>query len=312
LVVIAIIGILVALLLPALQAAREAGRRTQCQNNLRQLAVATLSYESTRREFPPGVEQTRFPAAPVYRGSSLFVHVLPHIEEADVQQLWDFADPLNNTVGGTGALSAAILPVVLCPSDSIEQNPVQDQGRYYALTSYGGNGGTRSYFPSVATVDGVFHTTGPASEPQPEQVVVRLKDITDGTSHTLFVGERSHIDPNFELFADLGWTQSLKLWGWWAPSGGRKAIGHVTMSAAAPINFQIPFTPAGGAQANPPATDAASFAHYVDLRLCSFGSNHPGGANFVLADGSYNFLADSTSREILQGLATRAGQETGN
>lgn len=309
LVVIAVIGILVGLLLPAIQVAREAGRRAHCQNNLRQIAIATLSFESVHREYPPGVKQSLFPVAPVYRGSSLFVHVLPQIEGAGVQQIWDFADPANNAVGGTSALTATVLPVLLCPSDFIEQNPSQQSSQYYALTSYGGNGGTRSYFPTAATIDGIFHTTGPGSEPHVAQTTVQIKDIGDGTSHTLLVGERSHDDPNYELFAQLGWTQSLKSWGWWGPSGGRKAIGHVTMSAAVPINYRIPFTPNSSTEFDPPVSDGVSFAYYGDQRICAFGSNHPGGANFILADGSGQFMSEATAIEVLRGLATRAGDD---
>jgi prepilin-type N-terminal cleavage/methylation domain-containing protein len=309
LVVIAIIGILIALLLPAIQAARESSRRSQCQNNLRQIGVATLAYESSRREFPPGVEQKSFPTSPVYRGSSLFVHVLPHIEEADVQQLWDFVDPFKNTSGGRSALTATVLAVLVCPSDVVDQNPVQDQSRWYALTSYGGNGGTRSYFPAEATVDGMFHTTGPASEPQPSQATVLVKDITDGTSHTLLFGERSHEDPNLEQFAEKNWIQSLKLWGWWGPSGARKAIGHVTMSATVPINYRIPFGSAGASQADPPVTDSLSLNPYGELRLCAYGSSHLGGANFVMADGSGVFLGDSTELNVLRSMSTRAAAD---
>ncbi len=69
----------------------------QCQNNLRRLALATLNFESAARQFPPGVRQTLFTTAPVYRGSSLFVYVLPNIEEAKLRQAWDFTDPGNNT-----------------------------------------------------------------------------------------------------------------------------------------------------------------------------------------------------------------------
>src|SRR5438309_502675 len=81
LVVIAILSALMAVLLPAIQSAREASRRVQCQNNLRQLATATLNFESAKRQFPPGMHQVIFSNAPVYRGSSLFVHLLPQLEE---------------------------------------------------------------------------------------------------------------------------------------------------------------------------------------------------------------------------------------
>jgi prepilin-type N-terminal cleavage/methylation domain-containing protein/prepilin-type processing-associated H-X9-DG protein len=307
--VTAIVGILIAILLPAVQAARETSRRIHCLNQLRQLAIATQSFESIHRKFPPGVEQANFPDPPVYRGTSLFVYLLPYFEEGNAGQAWNFTNPETNAAGGQDALTAKSLAILLCPSDLLEQNPVEHYRAYYALTSYGGNGGVRSYFPSEATTDGIFHTTGPAAEPKKHQRQVRGRDIADGASNTLLFGERNHTDRNFELFAELGWTQSFKTWGWWAPSGGRKAIGHVTLSAHVPINFSISFTPANADQADPPAVDGVSFAHYANQRICAFGSNHPGGANFAFADGSCVFLSEALALKVLQGLATRAGAE---
>jgi prepilin-type N-terminal cleavage/methylation domain-containing protein/prepilin-type processing-associated H-X9-DG protein len=310
LVVIAILAALMAIMLPAIQSAREASRRVQCQNHLRQLAIATLSFESGSRQFPPGVRQVLFASAPIYRGSSLFVHLLPQLEEGVLQKTWDFSDPMHNTLGGLTARTASVLPVLLCPSDLLDQNPVLQNGVYYGLTSYGGNGGTRSYFPSQAAVDGVFHTTGSASEPNPGQRPVRMRDITDGASKTLLFGERRHNDLNFETFAALGWAESLKTWGWWGPSGGRKAIGHVTMSAYTPINYQLPFDAASAAGVAPPANSGTAFQYYVDLRICAWGSSHSGGANFAMADGAVRFLVDETSMAVLQTLSTRAGGES--
>jgi prepilin-type N-terminal cleavage/methylation domain-containing protein/prepilin-type processing-associated H-X9-DG protein len=310
LIVVAIIGALLAIMLPAIQSAREASRRVQCQNHLRQLAIATLNFESGSRQFPPGVRQVLFASAPIYRGSSLFVHLLPQLEEGTLQKTWDFGDPMHNTLGGISARTASVLPVLLCPSDLLDQNPVLQNGVYYGLTSYGGNGGTRSYFPSQAAVDGVFHTTDSASEPKSCQRPVRIRDITDGASKTLLFGERRHNDPNYETFVALGWADSLKTWGSWGPSGGRKAIGHVTMSAYPPINYQLPFNATSTAGASPPADSGTAFQYYVDMRACAWGSDHSGGANFALADGAVRFLVDETSVAVLQALATRAGGES--
>ena len=309
LVVVAIMGTLFGLLLPAVQSAREASRRVRCQSNLRQLAVATLNFESARRQFPPGLQQAPFPAAPIYRGSSLFVFLLPQIEEGSLRRTWNFDDPLLNTVGGASARTATVLPVLLCTSDIIDQNPAVQNGWYYGLTSYGGNGGTRSYMPAQSTRDGIFHTTGPASEPNPNQQPVRLRDVKDGASKTLLFGERNHSDPNYESFAAQGWADSLKTWGCWGPSAGRKAVGNVTMSASAPINYQLPFDMSGAASASPPANSGTAFEVYADMRLSAWGSKHPGGANFALADGSVRFVADDLPLDILQALSTRAGGE---
>ena len=157
LVVMAIIGVLIAILLPAVQAAREAARRAQCANNLKQLALAAHNYHDAHGIFPPGLNQFTASSSPRFRGTSLFTFLLPYLEQGNVLAGWDYGRPLNNTRGGADAPSATVLPVFLCPSDVIEENPVVVAGRYYGMTSYGGNGGTRSYDPDLAACDGVFH-----------------------------------------------------------------------------------------------------------------------------------------------------------
>jgi prepilin-type N-terminal cleavage/methylation domain-containing protein/prepilin-type processing-associated H-X9-DG protein len=300
LVVIAIIAILIGLLVPAVQMVRAAAARTQCMNNLKQLGLAAHNYHDVKRAFPPGVNQSQYSSAPQYRGYTLFVYLLSYLEQQSLYQQWDFATPLNNAAGGTGAHSATVLPVLLCPSDTIPQNPIASQGRTYALTSYGGNGGTRSFDPAAATTDGIFHTTGPGSQPAANQGPVRLGDITDGTSNTLLFGERSHVDPGYDSFAAAGLASrpAMASWGWWGASEGRLAIGDVTMSAYVPINYQVPS-----------AIGTGSFKPFEDQRVCAFGSNHTGGANFTLADGSVRFIAQSIPLATLRALATRASGE---
>jgi prepilin-type N-terminal cleavage/methylation domain-containing protein/prepilin-type processing-associated H-X9-DG protein len=311
LVVIAIIAVLIGLLLPAVQKVREAAARTRCSNNLKQLGLAAHAYHNSNDRFPPGVYQLPFAAAPKYRGVTLFVYLLPYLEQDNLYQGWDFVNPLNNTNGGASAKTATVLSVLLCPSDTIPQNPITSGGLVYALTSYGGNGGTRSYDPQLATNDGVFFVIGPGSQTAPNTSAVRIADVTDGLSNTLLFGERSHLDPNHDSFvAALGSGSGQMLSpmgtvGWWASSGGRLAAGDVTLSAFVPINYRVPQPYANGAAMNPPATDATSYAYYSDRRLCAFGSNHPGGANCCLADGSVRFLPDSLPLTTLQQLAVR-------
>lgn len=309
LVVTAVIGLLAALLLPAVQAAREAARRLQCANHLRQLALAAHNYHSTHRTFPPGLHQFEVISPPRFRGTSLFTFLMPYLEQGNVVSTWDYTFPLRNTAGGRQALSATVLPVLLCPTDPIEENPVVVADRHYAMTSYGGNGGSRS-FPADATLcDGIFHTTGSASLPRPHQQPVRIDDIHDGTSHTLLLGERSHRDLNLESFVAANWAESLKFLGKWAAIGGRQRIGDVTMSAAVPINYLLPFDFARRHQGNPPANSYSDFLPYEDLRKCAFGSLHPGGAQFAFCDGAVRLLAETTSLETLRALSTRAGRE---
>lgn len=310
LVVIGIIGALVALILPGVQAAREAARRAQCANNVRQLALAAHNFHSAQRTFPPGLRQFQFSSSPQYRGTSLFVYLLPHMDNQAVCEGWDYDQPLNNTEGGASARSAAVIPGLICPSSGILQNPMVRSGRSYGMTSYGGNGGTRSYRPDLASVDGMFHTTGPASLPQANQTPVRLQMVRDGTGNTLFFGERNHHDPNFETFAAVYWTDSLQLVGTWSAIGGRKRIGDVTMSGFVPINYRLSVTYAERVAADPPISVSADFADYEDRRLCAWGSRHPGGANFAMVDSSTHFLSDSMALTVLQALSTRDGDET--
>jgi prepilin-type N-terminal cleavage/methylation domain-containing protein/prepilin-type processing-associated H-X9-DG protein len=316
LVVIAIIGILVALLLPAVQAAREAGRRAQCLNQLRQLALGAHNIHDVRGTFPPGVYQLSFASAPRYRGISLFVDLLPYVEQGNLAEGWDRADPLTNTVGGEASKTATKLPLLLCPSDVIPANPVSGgSGRWYGLTSYGGNGGARSYDPQFATNDGIFHVIGPGSQTAPAGKPVKMADVLDGLSNTALFGERNHFDRNHDTFA-AGLTppsgqfiNAMGSFGWWAPSGGRLAAGDVTMSAYAPINFKVPAPLSAGSTMIPPATDYNSYLYYNDRKLCTFSSLHPGGANFSLADGSTRFVPETLSQVVLQRLCVRADGE---
>src|SRR5262249_38722529 len=175
--------------------------------------------------------------APVFRGYSLFTYLLPYLEQDNLYRSWDFVDPLTNTAGGASARTAVVLPTLLCPSDPVPTNPVTSRGRAYAITSYGGNGGRRSFDPGSASTDGIFHTTGPGSLPVANQTPVALGDITDGAANTLLFGERSHFDPAFDALPGL--RRKMAEWGWWAASAGRLAAGDVTLSAAVPINYRV-------------------------------------------------------------------------
>ena len=315
LVVIAIIGVLVALLLPAVQAAREAARRMQCSNNQRQLAIAAHSFHDTKKNFPAGVYQHKFAAAPQFRGISLYVKLLPYLEQANLAQGWDEADPVNNTLGGLSARTAQKIKGLMCPSDFVKENPVATSGTFYALTSYGGNGGTRSYDPLQASNDGIFHVIGPGSETAAGGQAVRMSEVTDGLSNTILFGERSHTDPVHDGLAGQvgggggsggggggGMFNKIAAVGSWAPSGGRLAAGDVMLSAAAPLNFRIP---AG--------SSASAFQQtFYSQRICAFGSLHANGANFALADGSTRFISQSLSQPTLMLLCVRNDGATTN
>lgn len=313
LVVIAIVGVLTSLLLPAIQASRESARRARCASQLRQLAIAANSFADVQRHYPPGIEQWYFNSAVSHRGIPLFAFLLPHLEEANVLVSWDYDDPINNANRGLQSNTAVVLPLLVCPSDQIDQNPIVMASRdwHYALTSYGGNGGSRAYFPEDAITDGIFHTTGEASEPERHQKPVRPRQVTDGLSRTLLFGERYHDDPNYLSFNAAGWGEPLKEWGWWGASTSRKMIGHVTLSSLAPLNYQLPFGYGSRAGQSPPADGFAQFQdYYVDLRIAAYGSGHPEGLNLCFADGSVQFTSDSIDHALLKAISTRAGNES--
>ena len=321
LVVIAIIGILIALLLPAVQAARESARRIECTNKLKQISLAAHNYHDVAGTFPPAFLSGWNFTTPTARkrGISLYVHLLPFIEMGNLYDRWDFNDPDNAFVGDMDSL-AAKGPDLLCPSEPESENPL-DYGskhiqgitmppRHIKVTSYGGNAGTRSYHPDSGFLqaDGVFFMAGPDSQPEPNQRPVRIADIGDGTSNTFFFGERSRWDPNYNTFAAQGWDWDFRYYGNWC-GATRLVVAHVTLSSYSPINYRLPFDYDHRGMASPPASTAEDFKYYIDLRLCAYGSNHPGGANISMADGSVRFLSETIPLAALRALSTRFGGE---
>ncbi len=299
LVVIAIIGVLVALLLPAVQAAREAARRMQCTNHLKQIALAALNHHDVVGTFAPGAQLAMFPTKPKYRGPSLFIYTLNEMEQTQLFGQLDLKDPLKNETGGPKSLAAAVLPVLVCPSDAIDRNPVEhvSSQRWHGLTSYGGNGGTGATHRYLCgslpiRADGIFFETGPYSIPKAEQLPVRIGDIRDGTSNTLFFGERQHSDVVFDAWAAAVGEQRIGDYGWWHTAGGL-AIVDVTLTTLAPMNYQSNNADTG----------------FACLRLSAFGSLHPAAANFALADGSVRSIAESIDMGVYRALSTRAGGE---
>ncbi len=287
LVVIAIIGVLVALLLPAVQAAREAARRTQCANQIRQLALASHNYHDTHLVLPAGLCMWNTPPGqpnpPQYRSASLFMQMLPQIEQGNLADSWDRIDPRNNVTSGR---TTSIISLLLCPSDGITQKVVADKkGDKYALTSYGGVGGVQSYHHNRATRDGVFYTNSET----------RLDDIKDGTSNTLLFAERYHRDQDYDNKVGNSYTP-MSQWGSWAPCTGPAGVGDVTLGTLVPIGY---VHPVGS------SVDTTS----EDRRVTAFGSGHGHGAMVAFGDGSARFLAANMQLTTLKAMSTRAGNE---
>jgi prepilin-type N-terminal cleavage/methylation domain-containing protein/prepilin-type processing-associated H-X9-DG protein len=294
LVVIAIIAVLIGLLLPAVQKVREAANRMQCQNNLKQIALAAHNYHDSRGEFPTGARRPVYVGDRPTGGTTLWVELLPYIEQDNLHKRWDYDDNRNNVAADRNAAQAQVIKLLLCPSDALPETvthftavnvPPWSDG-FYGVSSYGGNAGRRSSPPSRVTRDGVFFIGS----------CVGIDDITDGTSNTLLFGERFHRDPEFDrLQPDVfPGAPPMAGWGRWSYVADVRANAQVTLSAPVPINCQVP---------------REGKLSDLEDRICAFGSGHPGGANFAFADGTVRFLSESTPLETLKALSTRAGGE---
>ncbi|MGD9635842.1 MAG: DUF1559 domain-containing protein [Pirellulales bacterium] len=310
LVVIAIIGILVALLLPAIQAARGAARRTQCANNQKQLGLSAMNYLTGKKNFPVGLHGPYIFAtgrvtfkSPQTAYTNVFIELLPFIEQANLQTNFDRSQPTGNTAGpntspagSTDTIAAQIIPNFRCPDTRLPpQNEVT--GFIFGTNDYAGNGGTRIYHPQSDTRrknaaaksinDGLFNLV------EPNDLGIGIRQVTDGLSKTFMFGERNHEDPEFDRIYP---TYPLPQWCGWAWTSNVESVGDNLGHSAVPINYVIPV----GATGNEVRND----------RLGAWGSYHPGGANFCLADCSVTFYSDSMDLAVLQALSTIAGAET--
>jgi prepilin-type N-terminal cleavage/methylation domain-containing protein/prepilin-type processing-associated H-X9-DG protein len=316
LVVIAIIAILIGLLLPAVQKVREAAARLKCQSNLKQLALGLHNYHDVNTRLPGAVNQ----GGPRY--TTLFVELLPYIEQNALYQQWDFANPLDNGNGRAGT----VLKMLLCPSHPGVDGTISLGGGQYALTTYGGNGGTKPFPPASSPCDGVFFTTGPGSLPNANQAGVTLLGISDGTSNTLFLGEKIISDGNLDSYLVAPFDvqpsppiQPETAYSVWAPPPGPNAAGGL-LGSSVNIGYTmgsayVPPTPPPPPIPPPPpppvpwsGPNGVSTAWWV--RLGAYGSHHTGGVNVALADGSIRFLSSNISVPTLQAASTRSGGES--
>ncbi len=303
LVVIAIIAVLIGMLLPAVQKVREAASRATCQNQLKQLALAAHDYHSAKKAFPQGVAHP----GPSGRYSSLFVELLPQIEQLAVYERWNPTNPSAN-FGGPGTTAATPISVLVCPTMGIDTT-----GTFGSITigttTYGGNAGRISFPASRATNDGVFNYG----------TRIKLTDITDGSSNTVLFGERIIGDGRLDTYLtaplepppDPPLLASTWYSAWAQNPGPTAGVGlllnsHLTINFSFPTHYEPPVLPPGTPIPPVPWTDLALLAWD---RLGAYGSRHPGGANFAFGDGSVRFLQERTELQILQALTTRAGKE---
>lgn len=304
LVVIAIIAILVALLLPAVQQAREAARRTQCKNNLKQWGLALHNYHDVFNIFPPALNNSgRYNSTAFYttanrvQNTSGFVLLLPYIEQANAYSLYDFnqtgslSNPYGQPIAGNTAanvnapITSMSLPALLCPSHpnggEISTSGPTTQTDFYSRengrrASYAFATGSMTDYSASHTAygsdvrQGVFGNSGGA----------RMRDLTDGTTNVIAIGE--------------AWGGArYKTSGSFGPWGlsGTHTCCHL-------------YTPSN----NSTVLDATTIAAYVnDFRINAayqndalkrqyawgYGSGHTGGCQVVLGDGSVKFLSEN-------------------
>ena len=268
LVVIAIIGILVGLLLPAVQAAREAARRTQCTNNLKQIGLSFHNYHDTypSSKLPPG----SYDQATSNSGWAWGTFLLPFMEQ---EALYDDLQPGIKDALDTGqaALLATVLTTFKCPSDIAPD--VNDRRTHNSLSI-----GTSNYAGSAGT-DNVVTTGEPSAPTTPntgvlyQQSNLGLRDITDGTAYTLLVGERC-----WQLHDGTDHRKhNASIWG-------------ATDNDA--LNWDV-------------CMHSAEVINQGDADNDSFSSLHPGGAQFVFADGSVHFLNQNLATETWVDLSNR-------
>jgi prepilin-type processing-associated H-X9-DG protein/prepilin-type N-terminal cleavage/methylation domain-containing protein len=288
LVVIAITGVLLGLLLPAVQKVRGAAARLSCMNNLKQAGLALHQFADDRGALPPGAVFGPFPQAGINTDAAhgCWPFVLPYLEQQPLFNAYrwdvDFFDPANQPAVATH------LKVLQCPAAPADR--VVDATSSDGAFVDGGQGACTDYGPvmgvgPVLVASGLIDRPGSPEGALPVNGMVRLTAITDGLSNTLLVAE------------DAGRPQ---LWqaGRYVPGGF--AGGGPWASGGNPVIIR-------GASA-----DGSTFPGPCGLNCTNdrqpYGF-HPGGANFLFADGSVHFLRAGLDIRVLAALATRAGGE---
>jgi prepilin-type N-terminal cleavage/methylation domain-containing protein/prepilin-type processing-associated H-X9-DG protein len=286
LVVIAIIGALVGLLLPAVQAAREAARRLQCSNNLHQMGIALHAYHDAHRRFPAGV---------VYPNRVMWTaQILPQLEQTPLYSTLNFTQPFDDGNQPNGRACAQVINVFRCPSSNSPEH-VSVQGvenrvpsNYLAVAS----GTATRDIGLLNEVVGRLHQDGSMYV----NSATRMASILDGCSQSLAIGEclfstdvtGPDMTGTFQLIdhwyigtGDMGDTN-----GNWI----REASEALGSTGVGMNNFQ-------------------DGSVVIDEKEVAFGSNHPGGAQFVYADGHVALLHSSMDRAVYSAMGTRAGGE---
>lgn len=306
LVAVAIIAVILGLILPAIQAARESARRIQCQNNLRQLLIGLHNYENTYRLLPPGR------GAPIPKVFSAFPHLLPYLESLTLFRQIDFSQPpVDFNVGSTlysGAVNAHVaattIPTFLCPSDGAGPRIV---GLPTGATNYSacaGSGGKDN--GTLVSADGLFFLDS----------AIRFRDVTDGLSHTAAFSERTlgtggtvanSVRSMIELSLGYEPTEALcqsaiqvstpsNAFGWNTTRGGKWILGNYGNTL---LNHALP----------PNAKQSDCMNMQQQKGRIAARSMHPGGVQVGNCDGSVRWVEDQVEMALWKGLATRDGGE---
>ena len=295
LVVIAIIAILIALLLPAVQQAREAARRSQCKNNIKQLALAMHNYAERQGSFPSGYitrfpyETVGWPRAAVSGELGLYswgALILPDIEQSNLYKILNVGVvPLERNLANPTTRQALMQPLsaFLCPSDpGPGLNDFRSSSNRYNFTVTDGSNTYQIARSDYVMVANAWDSTTPPVRPDqygPPHGIgshnsrIKFRDITDGTSNTLLIGERAYQ------------YKSVRV-------GGANALGF-----SASNNLQ---TTSYGCKGNQLAAIGITYNGINAVRggehdVRGFSSNHVGGAHFGLCDGSVRFISENIS-----------------
>jgi prepilin-type N-terminal cleavage/methylation domain-containing protein len=287
LVVIAIIGVLVALLLPAVQAAREAARRAQCSSNLNQLIIAVHNYEMAHGVYPPGTIDAKGPIlnARVGYHHSWTIQILPYLEE---QNTWKAVDKTVSVYHAKNAAVAASMPRLFsCPSSPAPQGNACYAGVHSDIEK-----------PIDVNDNGVFFLNSRLA----------YDDVTDGSSHTLFIGEKQ--PDGFDLSWLSGTRSTLRNVGM-----GINGMAFAGLPRARSWDEPTPELDALLPAEDEPMPDEAASATGAAARptagpgsplfVGSFGSSHPGVAMFAFGDGRVQTMSNSASTVVLSQLANR-------